>query len=170
MERRFFTPISVSFNFFNPKISGREQKMTLSILAEGGNKIPEDEVAKITAKDDDTLLTYGNGWCDKNVYKSWNKCAVSGKCYETCTDGNCYDEVRNNGREIQVPRGCNDVYMECAKECSRSRRCKAFTFRNTNVLGNAEFTCMLMDKVLCARSGKFEVTHPSDKKWFRCYR
>ena len=127
------------------------------ILAEGGNKIPEDEVAKITAKDEDTLLTYGNGWCDKNVYKSWNKCAVSGKCYETCTDGNCYDEVRNDGREIQVPRGCNDVYMQCAKECSRSRRCKAFTFRNTNVLGNAEFTCMLMDKVLCARSGKLVI-------------
>ena len=127
------------------------------ILAEGGNKIPEDEVAKITAKDEDTLLTYGNGWCDKNVYKSWNKCAVSGKCYETCNDGNCYDEVRNDGREIQVPRGCNDVYMQCAKECSRSRRCKAFTFRNTNVLGNAEFTCMLMDKVLCARSGKLVI-------------
>merc|ERR1711911_325748 len=101
----------------------------------GGNKIPDEALEKITAKDSDTLLTYGNGYCDKNVYKSWNKCAVSGKCYETCTDGNCYDEVRNGGNEIQV-----------ARECNRSRRCKAFTFRNTNVLVNAEFTCMLMDK------------------------
>ena len=47
-------------------------------------------------------LTFGNGWCDKNVYKSWNKCAVSGLCYKTCTDGNCYDEVKNGGAEIAV--------------------------------------------------------------------
>ena len=122
--------------------------------ADGGNKIPDEALEKITAKDSDTLLTYGNGYCDKNVYKSWNKCAVSGKCYETCTDGNCYDEVRNNGREIEVPRGCNDVYMECAQQCTSDSKCKAFTFRNTNVLGNGAFTCMLMDEIYCARSGK----------------
>ena len=42
------------------------------------------------------------GWCDKNVYRSWNKCAVSGKCYTTCTDGNCYEEVKNSSEEIKV--------------------------------------------------------------------
>ena len=42
------------------------------------------------------------GWCDKNVYRSWNKCAVSGKCYTTCTDGNCYEEVKNSSEEVKV--------------------------------------------------------------------
>ena len=42
------------------------------------------------------------GWCDKNVYRSWNKCAVSGKCYTTCSDGNCYEEVKNSSEEIKV--------------------------------------------------------------------
>ena len=94
------------------------KKMFYSHLADGANKVPDDAQAKITLKDDDTVLTYSNGWCDKNVYKSWNKCAVSGKCYVTCEDGNCYDEVSNGGTEIPVPTGCNDYYLECAQECS----------------------------------------------------
>ena len=100
--------------------------------ADGGNKIPDEALEKITAKDSDTLLTYGNGYCDKNVYKSWNKCAVSGKCHETCTDGNCYDEVYNNGREIEVPRGYNDVYMEGAQQFSHDSKFNAN--QNTHII------------------------------------
>ena len=81
-------------------------------------KVPDKSQAKITLKDDDTVLTYSNGWCDKNVYKSWNKCAVSGKCYTTCEDGNCYSEANNGGTEIPVPLGCNDYLLQCAQECS----------------------------------------------------
>ena len=113
------------------------RKAFYSNKADAGNKISQNSLDKITDKEDNEFLTYGNGkisnfqkfqltqksgwlksskfrlenlkraqrflgWCDKNVYRSWNKCAVSGKCYTTCSDGNCYDEVKNSSEEIKV--------------------------------------------------------------------
>ena len=100
------------------------RKAFYSNKADAGNKISQNSLDKITDKEDNEFLTYGNGkisnfrlknsgwgnkssklllgWCDKNVYRSWNKCAVSGKCYTTCSDGNCYEEVKNSSEEIKV--------------------------------------------------------------------
>ena len=42
--------------------------------------------------------------------------------------------------------------LQCAIECSNDENCAAWSFKNTNVLGNAEYTCNLMSEVLCTRS------------------
>ena len=57
---------------------------------------------------------------------------VPSAVFATCMDGKCYNEVRDGGQEIEVPRGCKNFYMRCAQECSKDERCKAFTFKNTN--------------------------------------
>ena len=42
--------------------------------------------------------------------------------------------------------------LECADQCTNDAKCAAWSFKNTNVLGNAEYTCNLMSEVLCTRS------------------
>lgn len=78
------------------------RKSYYSNVGDAGNKIGAVTLASISTSSSNEQLTFGNGWCDKNVYASWNKCAVSGKCYKTCEDGNCYAEVANSGAEIPV--------------------------------------------------------------------
>ena len=42
--------------------------------------------------------------------------------------------------------------LRCAEECTQDTKCVAWSFKNTNVLGNAEYTCNLMGELLCTRS------------------
>ena len=60
----------------------------------------------------DAIVTRSNGWCDKGVYRSWNKCNVNGECFEDCEDGLCHDEHKNDGKRIPVPNGCLKWYLK----------------------------------------------------------
>lgn len=99
----------------------------------------------------DVKITAGNGFCDKGVYKSWNKCNINGKCFVDCEDGLCHQQHLANQTEqiITVPNDCRKWYKQCAKECANSDKCVAFSFLDTNILGHAEYTCHLMDKLTC---------------------
>ena len=98
---------------------------------------------------ENVVITSGNGWCDKGVYKSWNKCNINGKCYVDCTDGLCYEQHRTNAERIIVPNGCDTWYRKCAEWCNEEEECVAFSFMDTNVLGHAEYTCNLMKELTC---------------------
>ena len=99
-------------------------------------------------------VTSGNGWCDKGVYKSWNKCNINGKCFVDCEDGLCYEQHKNNAERIVVPNGCSTWYRKCAEWCNEEEECVAFSFLDTNVLGHAEYTCNLMKTLTCTYGGQ----------------
>ena len=124
------------FSFFNDKT-----EETPANLVTGLNFTPASNV-KYTA---------GNGFCDKGVYKSWNKCNINGKCFVDCKDGLCHQQHLENDAEqkVTVPDDCRKWYKQCAKECANDEKCVAFSFLDTNILGHAEYTCHMMDKLTC---------------------
>ena len=99
--------------------------------------------------DANVKVTSGNGWCDKGVYHSWNKCNINGECFPSCNDGLCYEAHKSGETKIVVPNQCDKWYRQCAEDCNSDSNCVAFSFLDTNVLGHAEYTCHLMSELTC---------------------
>jgi hypothetical protein len=135
------------YQFVEPQTGKKIYLGTMIHPAQGNPQSSKNTLAYPAASDE--IVTRSNGYCDKGVYRSWNKCNVNGECFVDCEDGLCHDQHKNGGQRITVPNGCLTWYIKCAEDCSNDSNCVAFSFLDTNILGHAEYTCNLMASLNC---------------------
>jgi hypothetical protein len=138
-----------NFQFVEPQTGKKIYIGTMIDPIRGNPQASKNSLPSFPAQPN-TIVTRSNGFCDKGVYKSWNKCNVNGECFEDCTDGLCHAEHKSKGKRIAVPGHCLKWYIKCAEECDADENCKAFSFLDTNILGHAEYTCNFMSSVTCS--------------------
>ncbi|CBY31517.1 unnamed protein product [Oikopleura dioica] len=141
-----------TFQFLEPESNKRVYFGTAIDVARGNPQAAKNSVEGEFGED--VIVTRSNGYCDKGVYKSWNKCNINGECFVECDDGLCHDEHRSGAQRIVIPNGCRDWYRACATECAEDEQCNAFTFLDTNILGHPEYTCHFMNSLTCKHSAQ----------------